>query len=492
LDPEYDAPTLAHLSRCSRVCHQLVIPILYSHIHFYTDRQVARLLSDLSLIEGDDGQALPCSTLTEIPTNDGQGKVGRANATRKLSHLLHTRYVSLHFLPDPSAIEIDPHMYGAPSVWVQRSGTGKLENFQHRLFPRVRGVALGKGFIPDFLNWIADDHDFPCDDPAHRIPQNRGVDTGDQPCLGHFPGITLFIELFRVTPPSFCWNMDDIPPGVCDQVQLDMVRSLVDDTWGEPFAINTHSTFPRIKLAPWGGAELHWRHFIAVGPESWRIDTDEAGGSRDGGGYADQCDGTRRCEEVASRAGRDEGGHSDPLGDEAFEEDSDTDHTHSWDDDGDADSDADSTDSESDIHPELPEDRLLLRLAEDVYSIATKALRSLAMEDKPRRRNLVYSGLTSDHVRRLEQTFVKIVRRRSPHASQVIVNPSRARRGEFGLNGNREGDGGLDREEDDAVREHQKRVLTFDFFHGADTTNCEVCGGGDGRVRRGQGDTLLF
>jgi len=411
LGPEDDGPTLARLARCSLACHELAIPILYSHIHLYTDRQITRLLSNLSLETDADGKALPCATLTAIPIARREG-TQQGKATRKLSQFLFVRHVSLHFVPSPSAIPFGhTSSYDfLPAVWIQ-GAQGEAENVGLNLFPRVVGIALGRGFMSALAATIT--VDVPCEDPTHNVthidPDREWVDRFAPPRFKQaLNGIAKLVPVFRsryfVT--FCCWNLDDIPSGMCEMAKRELVHALIhNDTWGYSYILCTHSTFPQTKLDPWTRIRRHWRHYITV------------------------------------------------------------DDSHDQDDD--------------DIN-----DKLLQALAEDVYAIAGETLNSTAYGDKPRRRNMIYAGLSEKQVRRVEQEFVKIVRAKFAKGDRVIVDPSLYDADYNRRNHNLYGDGGSDPEDDDAVREHQKRVTMFDFFREKETAKCEVCGVGEGRVSK--------
>ena len=157
-------------------------------------------------------------------------------------------------------------------------------------------------------------------------------------------------------------------------------------------------------------------------------------------------------------------------------------------------------------------------IAKDVYRIASDNLENIAWGEKPRRRDIVITGISHEQVRELEQKFVKVVQKEFAAPRHVIVNPPASIRdgdvsmdkqvegdegeeeeeeeegadgnedeeedeGEYDYEENRALDGGSDPEDGDAVRDNQRRVPMFDFFHSTACSTCEACGAGEGYHR---------
>jgi len=433
-------------------------------------------LSDLSLEKDEDGKALSCSTLTDVPIARQWNKgVQQGKATRKLSQFMFVRHVSLHFVPGPTALPFEEvsRFNISPPVWIQ-GVDGEAVNVVQNLFPRVRGIALGRGFMPSLVAKISEDHPMPCEDPAHHVPNPEWIDRFD-----YFPnvykGIQKFVLLFSpaFSIPLYCWNLDDIPSGLCEEAKRQLVHILIDDkTWQYSYVLQTHSTFPQTKLDPWTRVRRHWRHYITVDASQQENSRQEEGDGEGKGRKGDDGGTNEEVHKDQKKNSDDPAGDTDPIGDDTG-------------DDAD-DEDEDGTDDDQDSSSKLLQD-----LAEDVYTIAAETLESIAYSEKPRRRDMVYTGLSEHQVRRIEQKFVEVVRREFADPDDVIIDPSLhdsedsedddSQYDYYDRNHNRYGDGGSDPEDDDAVRDHQKRVEMFDFFHGARTTKCEVCGAGQGR-----------
>ena len=362
-DPADDGPVLARLARCSTLCHELAIRPLYKHIHLYSDTQVRRLLSDLSIPRSADGKALPCEYLADIPiTPRRKSKAGKGKATRKLSHFLLTRHVSLHYVPSPSAIPEQlvtgsrgsfcpkPEVWicPEPEVWIQRV-SGEFIPVHGGLFPYLDGIALGKGFMPQFVTGVTVMHTrtMPCEDPQHHGSRVQWVERPQH--FGH-EGIRAFVTVFKRISgfTHYCWDLDDIPLGLCDQIKRDLVTALVNDrTWGNGYLVSTHSTFPPTSLDPWTRTRRQIRHYVTV-------DTSSSSSSNDND--ADACE------------------------------------------DGD----------------EGEQAKLLETLARDAYTAASNSSKL----SETLQRHMVYSGLSEAQVRRLEQKFVNMLHPNSNAAAK--------------------------------------------------------------------------
>lgn len=457
-DPQDDGPILARLSRCSRASHDLAIRVLYSHIHLRSDQQMIRLLQGLSLERGDDGEALPCATLTDVPVCSWRRRsdvINIGQGTRKLSHFMYARYVTLHFVPSEAAFPArnDPYLEPIALVQVQTGLTKVVNEF---IFPRVQGLILGNGFISDLLAILTRDHPTPCRDPDHTVDDEWWTDRNTfwRAMTPELMDLRFLNCLFGVHP--ICWNLDQLPSaGLCGELQELVVSALVSDRmWGRyMYRLNTHSTFPRTSLAPWTRSYCHWRHFIHVDD--------------------------RRSSPVTQ-----EHSPSIPL-------------TRTNADPEQAPQDEDEKNEQQTASTASEGSDLLTTLAKDVYGIASDTLEKVAYGEKARRRDIVLSGLSIEQIRELEQRFVDIIEDDFENPQDVIVDPSLSRRNiqqsdaeadageeddsDYDSNDNRAGDGDSDPEDDDAVRDHQKRVLMFDFFHSSECSTCEACGLGGGR-----------
>jgi hypothetical protein len=105
---------------------------------------------------------------------------------------------------------------------------------------------------------------------------------------------------------------------------------------------------------------------------------------------------------------------------------------------------------------------------------------------------MIYSGLTERQVHKLEQKFVDVVTREFDDPQEVITDPSlagdEAYYGRINRNENLQEDSRSDPEDEAAVREHQRRVMMFDFYHDERTAKCEVCGVGQGTFKKRRRD----
>lgn len=257
LSGDDDGPTLARLARCSYRAHQIAIPALYHHIHIHSELAFTRLLDNLAVRADDSG-----SPTTDIPVEIGFcDERQTATATRKLAQFLLVHHITLHFLPRESTFQTICEQVEHADFTELRLRDTTVQHGSDRLvlcgtlFPNVCGVTFGKEFILQVYNSISHHHLQPCEDmSACSPPASRKCGFLDgvleqrvSPILRHLVGF------LRIALPGIkCWNIDDMPTGLCPLLQKDLATALFSSRvwpqYSSPELSITHSTFPQSPL----------------------------------------------------------------------------------------------------------------------------------------------------------------------------------------------------------------------------------------------------
>lgn len=426
MTPRDDAPTLARLARCSSACYELAIPLLYSHVHLYSERQLLSLLSDLSppseVITATPGKSnfktkerqvrMRSRGLVYIPLSfyDHETEnrtIEQGKGTRKLFRLYHIGYITVHFIP----VLEDRWTW---KILVEDSIGESYDMYFP--FPRVAGIAFGKGFVETVAEFVFKEtgHLESCSDPTHA-PEDFPSDEDGELSYKMYELSEGMGNLRRYLLPSVrtsCVHMEDLPSGLCPRMQIQLMESLSDYSWGLYIPFCTHSTFPRHRLAPWTRTwyRSYYRHYIHV--------------------------------------------------------------------------DTDPSNYETDIVQDLAEDvwsiahEILERLEEKaprrnfVYSGITKA--------QVREVEQRFVDIVSERFDRPRLAIIQPIRRspRPPPTEDEYRSDS-----EFSNHGGDNGSGHYF-EREDLTRDYQKRVRCFDFLHASETSRCQSCGEGADILRK--------
>ncbi|WOO77416.1 uncharacterized protein LOC62_01G000995 [Vanrija pseudolonga] len=413
-----DGPTLARVAGTCRAAHDLAIPILYSHIHLHSDRQLERLYQNLSVTDPLDPAPSPECEVAVPMIKYWEPEEPTGVGARKLLNLSKARYITLHYIPSlEAASSLDNaviQVLGPPPFGIRRAQLTTLND--------VQGVCLGAGFVRRLCEIATSDNDSPRDDSSLSVEENYSpsesqheypFNSGRNGTPESLQGLRKLSRRLYDTPQR-CWNLDDLPDGMSNELKL-KVKGIwaYSRLWGGySYCFNSHSTFPGASLSPWTTTMAQWRHYIHVDMDAPL-----------------------------------------PTSDLVID---------------------------GQVMERLPDDDMLDALALDIYSISLDLFSTIVWGDKPRRRDFILSGISVQQVRELEQKFVALVRDEFDYSHRLIVKPIKGYEvdpdGNDGedLRYNRCGPG----DRDYAVREHQKRVLMFDFYHASEMRRCLTCGKG--------------
>lgn len=255
-----DSATLAAIARCATWTHAAVVPALYAHVHVASETHWEKLYAGLSLDHARDGTTASVAVQTDVRDANGEDKVASvvATAARKLSYFLHTRYVTLDFVPSTSAVETI-----ASTVVLVRARRKTLRVPVREVFPRVQGLSLGVGFVRALLA-LAEEHHPPCG-------ASFDVNGWEQRAFpSYFPAsllsrVQVLGRLDELYDTSYrCFPLP-IESDECAHLKGTMIALLASwAVWGKNSnRLASHSTYPA-PLAPWTRIRARWRHFVRL------------------------------------------------------------------------------------------------------------------------------------------------------------------------------------------------------------------------------------
>ncbi|WOO77417.1 uncharacterized protein LOC62_01G000996 [Vanrija pseudolonga] len=254
-----DSATLAALARCATWTHAAAIPALYAHVHVASEAHWARLYAGLSL---DDGHpTAQVAVQTDVRDANGEDKVASvvATAARKLGYLLHTRHVTLDFVPSAPGLEAI-----SGTVVLVRARRKTLRVPVREVFPRVQGLALGAGFVRGLLA-LAHEHHAPCGAAFDVNGWEQRAFPAYFPA-GLLPRVQVLGRLDELYDTTYrCFPLPPLEDDSCAHIKGTMIALLASwAVWGRNSnRLASHSAYPA-PLAPWTRIRARWRHFVRL------------------------------------------------------------------------------------------------------------------------------------------------------------------------------------------------------------------------------------